>query len=374
MKVVYIANSQIPSQSANSIQVVKMCEAIAKLGHEVSLFIRNKKEDYRDDIFRFYGLENIFEIKRTPFKGKPLHAMLSLIYTKLKTAELCYTRSAYASYLTSRLGIPTILEVHRPFSSRFGKLIAPSLLNSHYLKIVSISNSLTEFYIEHYGIKSREKIITKHDGVDLNMFPSILKKEEARRKLNLPQDKRIICYCGHLYRGRGIEFLLSISGKLSDNLLILIVGGTNRDLERCKNIAFQMNSTNVYFAGFVPISIVPEYLSASDVLIIPYTNRVEDNTGCIISDFMSPLKMFEYMASGRPIVASNLGVIREILKDKETALLFKPEDEKDFIDAIKSALEDKELAQRIARNAQDEAKKYTWSERAKSILSFSSEL
>ena len=351
-----------------------MCEAIARLGHEVSLFIRNEKGDYKDDIFRFYELEKTFEIKRTPFKGKSLHAIVSLIYVKLRMAELCYTRSGYAAYLTSRFGIPTILEVHRPFSSGFGKVIAPSLLSSPHLKIVSISNSLTEFYVEKYRIKSRERIITKHDGVDLIMFPSPLTKEEARRELNLPQDKRIICYAGSLYRGRGIELLLSISRRVPGNLLILIVGGTDRDLERYKTIALSMGCENVSFTGFVPMSIVPKYLAASDVLVIPYTNRVEDNTGCIISDFMSPLKMFEYMASGRPIVASNLSVIREILKDKESALLFEPGDEQNFINAINIALEYEELAHRIARNAQDEVRKYTWSERAKAILSFSSDI
>jgi hypothetical protein len=154
MKVAYIANSRIPSQSANSIQVMKMCEAIANLGHEVSLFIRNEKGDYKDDVFRFYDLEKAFEIKRTPFKRKSLHATASLINAKLKMAELCYTRSAYAAYLTSMFGIPTILEVHRPFSSGFGKIIAPSLLDSPYLKIVSISDSLREFYVENYKIKS----------------------------------------------------------------------------------------------------------------------------------------------------------------------------------------------------------------------------
>jgi glycosyltransferase involved in cell wall biosynthesis len=134
-----------------------------------------------------------------------------------------------------------------------------------------------------------------------------------------------------------------------------------------------MGCENVRFVGFVPVNIVPKYLAASDVLLIPYTNRVEDNTGCIITDFMSPLKMFEYMASGRPIVASKLSVITEVLKDKENALLFEPEDEQDFINAINVTLEDTELAQRIARNAGDEVKKYKWSERTKAILSFSSD-
>jgi glycosyltransferase involved in cell wall biosynthesis len=78
--------------------------------------------------------------------------------------------------------------------------------------------------------------------------------------------------------------------------------------------------------------------------------------GRIEANLASLLKLSEYMASGRPIVASNLSVIKEILKDKESALLFEPGDKKSFINAINIALEDEELAQRIARNTQYEVK------------------
>jgi glycosyltransferase involved in cell wall biosynthesis len=375
MRIVYITNSHIPSVYANGVQTMKMCEAIANLGHELTLFIpANEKEEIQfreDDTFRFYGIERVFEIKITPFRRKSVHAFISSIYAKLKKVDLCYTRCVYAAYFTSRLGVSTIFEVHKPLSSKLGTLIAPSLLfNSPYLKLVSISNSLTKFYIKNYKIKSPQKILTKHDGVDLERFITLPPKGELRRELNLSKDKRIICYAGSLYKGRGIELLLSVSKKLPQGLLVLIVGGRIGDLKRYKSIALEMRCTNVHFTGFILNNAVPKYLAASDVLVMPYQRNAKDPSGQVIADFFSPLKMFEYMASGTPIVASDLSVIREILKDRENAILFDPSDERAFLDSIKIVLEDRELAHKIARNAQDGVKKYTWAKRAKEIFSF----
>jgi glycosyltransferase involved in cell wall biosynthesis len=146
------------------------------------------------------------------------------------------------------------------------------------------------------------KIITEHDGVDLERFSTLPTKEELRRELNLRQDKRIICYAGSLYKGRGIELLLSVSKKLPQDLHVLIVGGRSGDLERYKGMALEMGCTNVHFTGFVLNNTVPKYLVASDVLVMPYQRNAEETSGHVIADFFSPLKMFEYMASGTPTV------------------------------------------------------------------------
>ncbi len=375
MRIAYITNSHIPSVYANGVQTMRMCEAIANLGHKLILLIpANEKEDIQPkngDTFSFYGVESIFEIKRTPFRRKSFHAFISSVYSKLKRVDLCYTRCVYAAYFASRLGVSTVFEVHKPLSSMLGTRITPSLLfNTPNLKLVSISDSLTKFCTENYKITSPQKILTKHDGVDLERFALLPTKEELRRELNLPHDKRIICYAGSLYKGRGIELLLSVSKKLPQDLLVLIVGGRIEDVERYKNMALEMHYTNIHFTGFVLNNTVPKYLVASDVLLMPYQRNAEDPSGYVIADFFSPLKMFEYMASGRPIVASDLSVIREILIDRENAILFDPSDEDAFLNAILIALEDMELAQNISRNAQEEAKKHTWSRRAEEIFSF----
>jgi glycosyltransferase involved in cell wall biosynthesis len=373
VKIAYITNSYI-SVYADHVQTIKMCEAIAYQGHELILFTpTDEKEDMQtkeSDVFSLYDIGKVFRIIITPFKRKSFHAFISSIYAKLKNVDLCYTRCVYAAYFASRLGVSTIFEAHTPFDSRLGTLITPSqLFNSSHLKLVSISNSLTKLYIENYKVNP-QKIITEHDAVDLDRFTSLPIKEELRREMNLPQDKRIICYAGSLYKGRGIELLLSVSKKLPQDLLILIVGGKIEDLERYKSMALEMGVTNVHFTGYVRNYIVPKYLVASDVLVMPYEKNAEAHGGGEIADFFSPLKMFEYLASGRPIVSSNLSVIREILKDGENAILFEPSNEMAFLNAINIALEDRELAQKIARNAQDEAKKHTWANRAKEIFSF----
>lgn len=367
MRVVYISNSQIPSRFANGIQVMKMCEAIAKLGHDLTLLIRGGIEA-EDDIFGFYGVERSFEIKKTPLGKKTIHGLISCVYAILKSADLCYTRSALAACFASRLGMPTVFEIHQPLSSRTGNLLASHLFGSSNLKVVSISHALTRFCEENYRI-TIDKILTKHDGVDIESFSSLPGREKAREELGLPQGKNIICYAGSLFRGRGIELLLSASRNLPEDSIVLIVGGHGKDLEAYKENALRMGCNRVYFLGFIPNRRVPMYLVASNILVMPYEKGAEDATGRNIGNFMSPLKMFEYMASGRPIVASDLPVLREVLRDGENSLLFKPGDEKGFLEAIKTCLEDKELATRIARKAREEVANYTWTERARAILS-----
>ena len=374
MKVAYITNSRIPAVFANGIQVMKMCEAIAKLGHNLTLIIPiNEKENFQlkeEDIFSFYGVERTFDIQRTPFRKIFIHDLTSSLYAKMKKVDLCYTISAYAAYFAPRLGIPTAFEAHNPLHHlRLRGPVAPIIFNSPYVKIITVSNWLTRFYIENYGVNP-QKIITKPNGVDIEKFTIVSTKEEVRRELNLPQNKRIICYTGNLYKGRGIELLLSVSKQLTRDSLILIVGGRSGDLEKYKSISLQMGCTNVHFIGFVLNNAVPKYLAASDVLVMPYQRDTEDPSGQIQTNYMCPMKMFEYMASGRPIVASNLDQIKEVLRDSENALLFDPGDETAFLNLIKIALEDKEVAQKIAKNAQDQVKNYTWAKRAKEIFSF----
>lgn len=374
MKVAYITNSRIPAVFANGIQVMKMCEAIAKLGHHLTLFIPiNEKENFQlkeEDIFCFYGVERTFEIKRLPFRKIFIHDLTSSLFAKMKKVDLCYTISAYAAYFAPRLGIPTAFEAHNPLHHlRSRERIAPIIFNSPYVKIITVSNWLTRFYIENYRVNP-QKIITKPNGVDLEKFTIVPTKEEIRSELNLPQNKRIICYAGNLYKGRGIELLLLASKKLTQDSLILIVGGRSGDLERYKHISLGMGCTNVHFIGFVLNTAVPKYLAASDVLVMPYQRDTEDPSGRVQSDYMCPMKMFEYMASGQPIVASNLDQIKEVLRDGENAILFDPGDETAFLNAINIGLEDKELAQKIAQNAQDEVRNYTWTKRAKEIFSF----
>lgn len=370
-KLCYIANSQIPSIFANSIQVMKMCSAFAEEIRDVELIVpylyKNLLISDRD-IWEMYAVLPNFTIKRTfspPYRFfRNIHGFLSSLYVRHRKPDLVYTRQMWAAYWLAQSDIPIIYESHNwDFDKRhivFSKFVK-SVLDSRILGIVTISQALADEYFK-IGV-APEKILVLPDGVDLESFKPYLSKQEARSMLELPTNQKIAGYVGHLYEGRGIEEIIEAAEVLSD-VLFLIVGGRPKDIERYKEIIINRNLKNVVLTGFVNNALVPKYLFASDVLLMPYTTRVPT------LKYMSPLKMFEYMAANRPIIATDLPAIKEILKDKKNAILVQPEDAADIVRGIQEILNNEDLADRIAGKAREDVQEYTWSKRARRIVRF----
>lgn len=348
-----------------------MCEAMSSLGHEVTLNVRKAPavtgqtfEGIRD----FYGLQNEFTILPSPFSSKIPHSFASAFSTNFVGADLCYTRSAQAAFLTSSLGIPTVFEIHRPFATWMGRKLAHRIFTSPKITSVTISESLRAHCIRTYGITDRTKIITKHDGVKLDKFSQLPDKDALRDELSLDKGKYIICYTGNLYKRRGIDLMLNAATNLPEGAMLLIVGGSEEHIEEKQSLSKKLGCTNVRFEGYKPNSEIPKYLKAADVLAMPYELGAEDVKGSEIGDFMSPLKMFEYMASGTPIVASDLNVIKEVLFHESNAVLFEAGSQKSFEKSIKFVFENGEKANEIADRALSDVEDYTWEKRAASII------
>jgi len=134
--------------------------------------------------------------------------------------------------------------------------------------------------------------------------------------LGIPLDKKIICYAGHLYDWKGADILAKSMHYLPSSYIAYLVGGTEEDVTRFREFTARENLANVVMVGHVAPTMIPGYLAASDVVVLP-------NVGEGLSRYTSPLKLFEYMAAKRPIVASDLPAIREILNE-ETAVLVAP--------------------------------------------------
>jgi glycosyltransferase involved in cell wall biosynthesis len=174
-------------------------------------------------------------------------------------------------------------------------------------------------------------------------------------------------YTGHLYEGRGIGLLIEVARRCAW-LQLHIVGGEPDDIQRWQSASKGMS--NVDFYGYVDPVETPRYRDMCDVLAAPY-QRVVKVAGDRIdtSKYMSPLKIFEYMASAKAIVCSDLPVLREILRDGETALLCKPDDVDDWCRAMIRLRDDPGLGERLAANAFREYEgKYTWEGRAARVL------
>lgn len=233
--------------------------------------------------------------------------------------------------------------------------------NSKFLGIVTISQQLAQEYIDA-GLPS-EKILVEHDCVDLERFLPYQSKEEARRRLGLPTDMPIIAYAGHLYDFKGIPTLYDVA-RMMPHCQFLLVGGWEHDVERARQFCQSHGLSNVLITGHVPQPELPTYLYASDILVLPNSGKHD------WSQTTSPLKLFEYMAACRPIVASKLSNISTILQNEINALLAEPDCSSSFKTAIERLLSEPQFGEKLALQAHQDVKYYTWERRAERILQF----
>jgi len=367
MKIVYISTSIIPSRTANSIHVMKMCQALADNGHEVVLLAPDHKEQYEKsttNIYDFYGVRSNFKVIKLSI---PKIRVRTLAYTfnilkqlLINKPDLVYGRSLRGCYISSLTGYKTIFESHR-----FENEAIKHIKNRRFEKLVVISQALKNKYTADGNIDGRI-IQVAHDGADK------VRDFEIKAKLKGKENNLKVGYVGHLYQGKGIEIIEKIADRVSDDIEFHIIGGMKNDIEYWSNI---ISSNNVYFYGFVPQAKVSSYINALDICMLPNQKIVRgyganNSNGANIGDFTSPLKMFEYMAHKKPIIASDLRVLKEVLND-EIALLVNSENENQWIDAI-NKLTDKNLRESISKSAFKEFNRYTWKNRADKVISLQS--
>lgn len=377
MRIWYLADARLPGQAANTVQIMKMCAAFAACGAEVTLLARVHPAAAGDDLFDFYAVPRNFRVVRAPrlVPGRSRRDAWNIPFSlsayptlrlRRNRFDIAYTRLPFLAMLAARGGVPVALEAHRllPDQGWLGSCLAARLprcaLRPAFRGLVGISDALCRWYLDR-GVPA-EKTLAAHDGVDLERFTPALDRKAARQMRGLPADRPVVAYCGHLYPGRGIDELLSVAGALP-RAVFLFVGGSEGDIARYRTLAADHELANVQFTGFVRQSEIPGWLFAADVLVMPYNRQ----TGS--SWFMSPMKLFEYMAAERPIVATNFPSVAEILRDGHNAILVEPENPAALRAGVERALQGPDSG-RLARQARIEVEHHTWTRRARRILDF----
>ena len=320
------------------------------------------------DLTEWYGLRRHFRIVGLPvhlslsgslFHGYryPLFDLAAAFYSKIKSPDLVYTRSPYAGYLCVRLGLDTIIETHiNQNHPEFRRVLDASLM-PHFRGLVTVTDFLKDTYARA-GVRE-SKIFVWPDAVDLRWFNNFPSQRILRKQLKLPAEEKIATYCGHFYQHKGISNVISAAKYLPD-IFFCLVGGWPRDIERCRKQAKGLK--NVYFTGFVPYQQVPDYLSASDFLLLPNSMKHEQAYST------SPLKLFEYMASRRPIIASNIPAFKGILNNEGNACLIEPDSPVDIASAIRTLISNTDLSSKIVDKAWQDVQHYTWKRRSRDIL------
>ena len=373
MKIIYIANLRLPTEKAHGIQVMKMCEAFAQQGNELELIIPRRINSIKDDPFDYYGVARVFRIRKIPcldlifldkyigHLGLWVESLTFFFFVFLhifsKRADIFYTRDKFLLSL-ALIKNNIIFESHTFPKNYF--LYSPFI--GKLRGVVVITHKLKDILVGR-GISSH-KVLVSPDSVDLAKFDIKETKEQCREKLNLPSGSKIILYTGHLYRWKGAQVLAEASSYLPKDEDVYFVGGTAEDIKKFSARGGSALGGKINIIGHRPYAEIPYWLKAADVLVLPNSGK-ED----ISQYWTSPLKMFEYMASGRPIVSSSLPSIKEILNE-ENAVLVEPDNPVALASAIERVLQSSDLSERISAQALKDVQNYSWDKRAKNILWF----
>jgi len=365
-KLIYIANVRIPTEKAHGIQIMKMCEAFAVTDIEVELVVPTRINLIKSDPFEYFGVRKNFTITRVcsldwvrlgkfGFLVQSLSfAIVSFLYALKQQVNIIYSRDELPLFFLSFFKKNLFWETHTAKRGFVVRMVLKKVKG-----IISITQGLKSFYTKNNNV-SAEKILVAPDGVDLEQFSVSATKEECRKKLNLPQDKKIIMYTGHLYDWKGVHILAESAKLLKNEETIVFVGGVEEDINKFKET--HGNISNIRILGKKPHSEMPLYLKSADVLVLP--NSAESD---ISRYYTSPLKLFEYMASGVPIVASGLPSICEVLSEKN-AILVEPDNTQSLYSGIQKVFENTEFSAKIAKQARGDAGKYSWCGRARIVI------
>jgi glycosyltransferase involved in cell wall biosynthesis len=231
-------------------------------------------------------------------------------------------------------------------------------------RLVVNTQHLAEEIQKSYRISQETNfLVLAPNGVDLERYAQLPDPETARKALGLP-DGFMAGYTGHLYAGRGISLILEMARELPE-IRFLLVGGRPEDVARRKQQAGDLD--NVAFTGFVPQAEMPNYQAACDVFLMPHGRKVAGSSGADIAEFTNPLKMFEYLACGRPIMASNLTILREILSE-ENAVILPSENPQPWIKALRMLQSSPGRRKELSEAAKKTASLYSWEKRAQRVL------
>ena len=374
----YISPSVLPSRTANSVHVVRQCEGLLRHGVELTLYAKRNisdKSQLVSSLLEAYGLDfstsRLVTYQSRFSKAENIFiALMALVYLyRSSWPEFILSRNLYASYVISVLKRkPLLYETHYLEYGLRGKM-QRAIMTRPWVTTIVISQKLIECLEEHHGVAPRRSIVL-HDAAPAGIEPLASRHKRSVLRELAPAAAGpwpLICgYFGHLHPGRGIEVIADVA-RSRPQYLFLVYGGYDQHIEarRASNTC-----TNLRYMGYVPHTTAQKIMSSVDVLLMPYQESVSIGiAGHDTARWMSPMKMFEYLASGTPIVSSNLPVLREVLEDGVNSVLVPPADASAWAVTLDKLAANQDCAQSLGlRGHVTYRDSHTWTRRAKRLL------
>lgn len=387
ISIFYISRADFFSKRTNVHNSVKTCEALAGMDNVrvtlISSFRGSEKGKIGSVLRSNHGVKRDFSvIALNSFSGffwgnrfrvlswlEVFLANFSLIKFLLKKrgeVDIIYLRDQhlflaiiFTKYILRK---PIYFEVHaaqRNIHTQFLLNLMVRISDG----IVAISYALKDYYEK----LNNNIIVAFCLAPEPENFPYHKSLRELREELSIPLNKFIMGYVGRLslmgnHSNYNIENVVEALKFLPDNILFIVIGGTDKEMEFLKKIAENISvSEKLETRSWIPRSTVPSYLLSFDVLILP---KLGERPGD------SPAKMFEYLAARKPIVAAKTSPVSEVLHDRDNSILVINNDSREWAESIERLMNDKVLADKISKKSFEDSHIYSWENRGKGILDF----
>lgn len=389
----YVANLRLPNEFAIGLYVVKVAESMWKLGYESFLLYPKKTQPPTfpfADLRKYYRIDrglhlrafSVIEFANTPWIMETiwkhlrhqfvtwsllLQTMFFLISHQVTIVETIDRELIFLLRLVTWWYYPKVIyDAHIGPKTSYEKLFDWLMRPRVDLFMVNCQ-AFKDFYLRK-GIDSK-KIIVLANGYEPDDFKQRLGTKELREKLELPKNKFIIGYVGRLETfgvEKGVSLMLQAVKKLKEKkipIAALAVGGPEELIKKYQKLTAKLNLSGkeAIFHSHIEPYHVPEFLLACDVLCMLYP-KVDH-----YYDKMSPLKMIEYMAAGKPIIASDLPSITQVLND-EMVYFVRPGNRKALEQAILSIWKNPQEARKKAKKAHQFVQRFSWEKRQKRIF------
>jgi glycosyltransferase involved in cell wall biosynthesis len=386
VRIIYLADIRFPLERANGVQTMETCHALARRGHQVRLVVRPDSASPPRDPWAYYGLAPVagLVIDRVRVPASPAARRAAYVAASVGRsigrfrADLILTRDLAIAALLLRIPAaarpPVVYESHgfspavsEDLPDMISTAAAPTPAKRRRLHAreqrvwaradgyITITAALARELEGRFGQRPRLAVVP--DGARVGEVGEVGLRTGAT-------GGRVVGYAGHLYPWKGPDVLVAALERLP-GVRALVVGGLagEPDLGRVRALADRTVPGRVEFAGQVDPPRVAALLRHADVLALPNT------PGRVSAAYTSPLKLFEYMASGRPIVASDLPALREVLRPDANAVLVEAGDASALAAGLARVLADAALAGRLAAQAREDVRAWSWDRRAERVES-----
>ncbi|MBN1796603.1 MAG: glycosyltransferase family 4 protein [Sedimentisphaerales bacterium] len=374
LKIFYISQSSFPSTGAQSVYDMCVSEVFGNRGYDTTLIMKRKfwespPKEYNGDLYEFFGVQHNFKIKK--LFGLPRytswfqHKAMKYIGN---INSLIFAQSVTTASVALDHGHWVLLDRHGLMPPDQEEMLRRRVNLPKFLGTAVVTETLRKDYVEKIPSLAN-KIIAIPNGVKGHKYAQAALNTNKNKEKG--RSKFVSGYLGSYHRGKGVEVILKVAN-LCPDITFEMYGG-NRRVTRLYNVKERYGITelpvNIAIKGGIPQSQVPQKIATFDIALLPNQEHVYMPNGTDIGNWTSPMKMFEYMASGRPIIASDIPVLREVLKDNYNALLVPPTDYAAWRDAIKTLQSSPELRKQLGEQAQKDAlEKFSWENRIITIF------